>query len=324
MSRISLSILLCFLFLNGYADDHDHKKDHPGKVEAPKTGPVTPAHPHNNISRTPSLSHAKTWSVPSNPTLFPRQQMVHHLPPTNPSQNLEQFLKNRPATGGQLQNVQGTRLFYKNQSLDSFKGNLGQRDLLGQRVRGQLKQGNLNRGNAFNNQFWQRHHFHPSFGYGNWWNGSSWRHIKSWVPWGYAVPLYYENEFPVEIPEPESDYAEAEVPAPPVNSSWLPLGVFGLLYDLESETPPSMFFQLALNREGGIAGTYYNQESDKLYPVYGIIEKATQRAVWKIGENEPSTVFQTGIYNLSLPQTSVTVIFANGEAESWFLVRMSQ
>lgn len=299
-------------FSSATADDHKnddkHRQHHQGQANVPR---------RNNIARTPSLSNAKTWSTSSNQRIWQKDHHTHGAPPQN---QLQTFLTSRPslpAGGAQLQNFQGTRLFYKDQSL-SQKGQQD-RNAWGDRIREHVRNRNFNRGNAFNNQFWHRHRYNPSFGYGNWWNGSSWKQINQWVPWGYAAPLYYEGEAPIEIAEQDIYYAEA--PTPPPNASWMPLGVFGLLYDLESDTPPTMFFQLAINREGGIAGTYYNQDNDKLYTVYGVVERASQRAVWKIGDQQ-TTIFQTGLYNLSLSQTPVTVAFANGQTETWYLVRM--
>ena len=46
-----------------------------------------------------------------------------------------------------------------------------------------------------------------------------------------------------------------------------------------------LFMQLAVNKDGVIRGNYYNALSDATVPVYGQVDKKTQRAAWTVGDS---------------------------------------
>ena len=101
----------------------------------------------------------------------------------------------------------------------------------------------------------------------------------------------------------------------------MPLGVFALTN--ESEGEPTMYVQLAANKRGVIAGSYFNDATEDALPVVGAIDPRTQRAAWYIGDNK-STVFETGAYNLTLPETQVLVHFGPLQSQTWLMVRMPE
>jgi hypothetical protein len=84
-----------------------------------------------------------------------------------------------------------------------------------------------------------------------------------------------------------------------------------------------MFLQLAVSKEGVIGGTYQNTDTDSAENVEGMVEKASQRAVWTIGDNK-DTVFETGIYNLTEDETPVLVHFGPEQTQQWLLVRLEE
>ena len=102
---------------------------------------------------------------------------------------------------------------------------------------------------------------------------------------------------------------------------WLPLGVFALVEGEQEE--PTMFLQLAVSKEGIIAGTYQNTVSDAALPVEGIVDKQSQRAAWTIGDNK-NTVLETGIVNLTEEETPVLIHFGDEQTQQWLLVRLEE
>ena len=59
---------------------------------------------------------------------------------------------------------------------------------------------------------------------------------------------------------------------------WMPLGVFAVTE--EDATDTGMMVQLAVSKEGIIAGTFYNEITDTSRPVEGMVDRETQRAAW--------------------------------------------
>lgn len=139
----------------------------------------------------------------------------------------------------------------------------------------------------------------------------------------------YNQNLPAAQDPPQSNYTSssninpetAEISQTNQNqaSDWMSLGVFALTKG--QETSPTMFFQLALNKNGTISGTYYNQTTNQIYPIEGKVDKSTQRAAWKISSGGNSPIFTAGIYNLTLPQTPVKVYFGS-QTQNWFLVHL--
>ena len=82
-------------------------------------------------------------------------------------------------------------------------------------------------------------------------------------------------------------------------------------------------FQLAVNKEGIIRGNYYDALMDTSTEVYGSVDPKTQRAAWTIGDKK-TTVFETGIYNLTKDQTPVLVHFGKDKTQQWLLVRVEK
>jgi hypothetical protein len=103
----------------------------------------------------------------------------------------------------------------------------------------------------------------------------------------------------------------------------LPLGVFAATADDNSDAVPNMFLQLAVSKEGIIAGTYQNKSTGQTEPLEGMVDKVSQRAAWTItGKNTP--IMETGIANLTENETSMLVHFADGQTQQWLLVRIEK
>ena len=116
--------------------------------------------------------------------------------------------------------------------------------------------------------------------------------------------------------------ALAEVPTPTnpdQPTDWLPLGTF-TLSESETDTDPSRVVQLAVDKDGIVSGTMFNEKTRQTYAIQGRVDKETQRVAFTIGENK-DVVFETGIYNLTQQQTPVLAL-GDGREETYLLYRL--
>lgn len=188
------------------------------------------------------------------------------------------------------------------------------------------------------------HYNHP-YAHG-WWTVATAAALTGWWAGGYGEPYYYDygsggncysdeeavyvDDQAVATPEEYAQQAAdiaatgADQLASPIamdaDEEWLPLGVFGLSTSKE-EKQPTKYFQLAVNKDGVINGTYVNTATNQNLPIQGAVDKKTQRASWFVGDKK-DTVMETGIYNLTKDQTSILVHFGTERTEEYLLVRM--
>jgi hypothetical protein len=124
----------------------------------------------------------------------------------------------------------------------------------------------------------------------------------------------------VEYAAQASDIATAGQAAKPAEQDeWQSLGVFAMIQGDEKDA--NNIFQIAINKDGVIRGNYYNGLTDTTVPIYGSVDKKTQRAAWVVGEKK-ETVYETGVGNLSQPETSLLVHFGKDRTQQWTLVRL--
>jgi hypothetical protein len=100
---------------------------------------------------------------------------------------------------------------------------------------------------------------------------------------------------------------------------WLPLGVFAMVQG--EQVNGNDLFQLAVNKAGMIRGNYYNALSDTTLPVYGSVDKKTQRAAWTVGDKK-EPIYEAGFANLTKSETTMLVHFGQDRTQQWTLVRM--
>ena len=102
------------------------------------------------------------------------------------------------------------------------------------------------------------------------------------MPWGTGGNVYYEGDtvYTGETTVPADQYAvQAEQLATSVPKAenpdveWLPLGVFALSQDGNNDAVPNMFLQLAVSKEGVIAGTYQNKSTGQVESVEGMVDQ---------------------------------------------------
>ncbi len=209
-----------------------------------------------------------------------------------------------------------------------------------QGIRQRADQGDWNGRNLFNDRFWGDHNYNPYYRYAgaNYWRAATWAGAASWLGSTWSSPYYYDSGsyYPVTqddvsaAPQYYSDVSSNAAPAPQqqpqdpqaASSPWMPMGIFALTDDTPSPSDPNMYLELALNKDGTLAGSYFNSSSNQVYPVTGVVDKATQQAVWKTSSADKAPIFTTGLYNLTQTQTPVSVHYNDGTEQNWLMVRM--
>lgn len=106
------------------------------------------------------------------------------------------------------------------------------------------------------------------------------------------------------------------------DGDWMPLGVFGMLTSDQQQNATDIF-QLAINKDGIIRGTYYNATNDSTQTVYGCVGTKSERAAWTVGDQK-TPVYEAGIANLTKPETTMLVHFGKGNTQQYTLVRMDK
>ena len=100
---------------------------------------------------------------------------------------------------------------------------------------------------------------------------------------------------------------------------WLPLGVFALCKSEDGD--PTMFLQLAISREGIVAGSFANTTNNENLSVQGGADRESTRLAVTIGDQD-DVVVETGLYNVTEQQSSALVHYQDGTRENWMLVKM--
>jgi hypothetical protein len=108
---------------------------------------------------------------------------------------------------------------------------------------------------------------------------------------------------------------------PAENEEWQPLGVFGMLQG--DEKVAQRIVQLAVNKDGIIRGNYYDAVADNTLPLYGSVDKKTQRVAWSIGDKK-NIVFETGLNNLTKEESTLLVHYGTDSTQQMILARLPE
>jgi hypothetical protein len=132
-----------------------------------------------------------------------------------------------------------------------------------------------------------------------------------------------ETEDTVPTPTPEQVAAATELASsgkqdPPKNTSFLPLGVFSIAP--QGQTEASALVQLAVSKDGLLRGTYYDLLTDHDQPIRGTVNKKTQQVAFTFGINGKVT-FETSLANLTQEKGPLAAHFENGKTSTWTLAR---
>jgi len=139
-----------------------------------------------------------------------------------------------------------------------------------------------------------------------WYGGSGWSEPMSYR---YGANVNYEGDTVYSGDQPVATAAEYAMQAEtivanapevaPEQAEWLPLGVFALTQDgQKSGLSPTLFFQLAISKEGVIAGTVSNTSTESTQEVEGLADKESQRAAWSV-KRKTRPIMETGVMNLT-------------------------
>jgi hypothetical protein len=176
---------------------------------------------------------------------------------------------------------------------------------------------------------------------GSVWTAATWASCVSTVGYAESTPQYMYDYGDVvtyqdgnvyssgEEIATEADYAQqatqiadaGQQARPAADEKWQPLGVFAMVKG--DETTSDNIFQLAMNKDGVVRGNYYNALTNTAQPVYGSLDKKSQRVAWTVGDKK-DTVFEAGLYNLTLEQTTMLAHFGKDRTEQYKLFRVEE
>lgn len=176
---------------------------------------------------------------------------------------------------------------------------------------------------------------------GSVWRAATWGACTSYIGYPADVPPIYYNygdnvtyddgnvyygdqqvATEADYAQQAIDYANTGAQAKPADDEkWQPLGVFALVKG--DEQTSNDIFQLALNKDGILRGNYYDAKTDVTKPVFGALDKKSQRVAWTVGD-KTTTVFETGLYNLTQDETTILVHHGKENTEQFKLFKVEQ
>lgn len=288
--------------------------------------------PSQSIQRTPSMSRAADvrQNIPT------RNESVSRGPAQADTRNqVNQFIRNNPVSqpvnaqlGQQIgqQVGQSQRAVINARDNDSFNN-------IATNVRSNINNRYPDKGNWFNQKFFENHDYQPPYQdlRGNLWKAAAVAEVGDWLnlrnqPYYYGYDDDWGPNVYVDENAIQSQVIQTQVASNTQNvtsgSNWMTLGIFAISKSTESIASPNMFIQLALAKNGDIAGTFYNTTTNKVHELVGGVEEQSQRAFWKIADNPDSPFVETGIYNLTQNVTPIRVYYQNGEVKDLLLIRV--
>jgi hypothetical protein len=209
--------------------------------------------------------------------------------------------------------------------------------------------------NVFTNNFYRSGVVPGGYNYyGGWaargpyyaWSPFNWASFGSFLggAWATAQPafyaygqggnVYYENNVvyingqaagtPAQYYQQAQTLAAAAPAADQLNAQqqeWLPLGVFALTSEDTGDSQAVV--QLAVNKQGVIAGTYYNEANQVNRPIQGTVDAQSQRAAMRFADNKNTDrVLETGIDNLTKDEAPALLHFGADQSQPVLLVRL--
>jgi hypothetical protein len=171
------------------------------------------------------------------------------------------------------------------------------------------------------------------------WGAATWPSVGAWYGFGSAQPVYYDygnnisyqgdqvcyGDQPVATADQYYQQASslaAAAPSPdPDSGEWMPLGVFALVQNDQSD--PHYIVQLAVNKSGALRGNYSDLISGTNVLIQGSVDKKSQRVAWTVGDNK-RTVGETGLFNLTKDEAPVLIHLGKDKTQQWTLVRLKQ
>lgn len=278
------------------------------------------------MNRTPTMSRASNRTTQGKAQQA-RQTIQQRPTASNRSelrQQVNRYAQNRPS-----QPIARQPLSQRAQDFSKTRGSqIAQNRQLSDQVSQRLRQTRPNH-DWFDRNFFDRHNIDAAYVNSrlNWWRPAAWATLASWGAWQWSTPNYYEGGYAYPITPEETTYTytpeQSQVNAN-VSEEWLPLGVFAVANNSSAAAETNRFLQLAINRQGEIAGVLYNSTTDAAQDLIGMVEPESQIVYWSLANRTDSPIASTGIYNLMGDKSSINVHFADGSDQTWILVRLQQ
>jgi len=89
------------------------------------------------------------------------------------------------------------------------------------------------------------------------------------------------------------------------------------------EETSDKIFQLAVNKDGVIRGNYHDAFNDTTLPVFGQVDRKSQRVAWTVGDKK-TVVYEAGVANFTRDETAVLVHFGKDNTQQFVLVHVPQ
>jgi hypothetical protein len=161
--------------------------------------------------------------------------------------------------------------------------------------------------------------------------GAAWASTQPrYYAYGTGGNVYYENNVvyvdgqAAGTPEEYAAQATALVasaPAQVTDMEWLPLGTFALTR--EGVNDSQAMLELAVNKQGVLAGTYYNEATEVSRSLKGMLDQASQRAAIGFADGKNTDVIlETGIQNLTQDEAPALLHQGQDRSGPVLLVRL--
>jgi hypothetical protein len=161
--------------------------------------------------------------------------------------------------------------------------------------------------------------------------GAAWTNTPpQYYAYGSGGNVYYENNTvyvdgqSVGTPEQYAAQSSALVAAAPAqvdDTEWLPLGTFA--FTREGVDDSQAMIELAINKQGVLAGTFYNEATQVSRSLKGTLDKKTQLAAVGFADGKnPEVVMETGIQNLTQDEAPALLHQGKEQATPVLLVRL--
>jgi len=161
--------------------------------------------------------------------------------------------------------------------------------------------------------------------------GAAWASAQPrYYAYGTGGNVYYENNIvyvdgqAAGTPEEYAAQSAALVAAAPAqvtDTDWLPLGIFALTR--EGVNDSQAMLELAVNKQGILAGTYYNEATQVSRSLKGMLDQASQRAAIGFADGKNAdVVLETGIQNLTQDEAPALLHQGNDRSGPVLLVRL--
>jgi hypothetical protein len=140
-----------------------------------------------------------------------------------------------------------------------------------------------------------------------------------------SIPAYVVQEAPVQettaepVPEPVPANIAANITEPESTAAepWLTLGIYSV--SVAENVSPTRMLQLAVNRQGGIRGVFYDSITNTSQNIEGQLNRETKVAHWSLVSN-PNLIFEAHLDQLTAPTGELRVDLPTGH-QQWKLVR---